>query len=43
MERLAPTPPCLALRHLGSYDEANGVARHVLETWGHRDGSAAAN
>jgi tetratricopeptide (TPR) repeat protein len=31
---------CLALRHLGRYDEANEVARHVLETWGHREGSA---
>lgn len=31
---------CLALRHLGRYDEANAVARHVVEVWGHRDGSA---
>lgn len=31
---------CLALRHLGRYEEATTVARHVLETWGHREGSA---
>ena len=31
---------CLALRHLGRYDEATEVARHVVKTWGHRDGSA---
>jgi len=31
---------CLALRHLGRYDEANTVARHVIESWGHREGSA---
>jgi len=31
---------CLALRHLGNYEEANKVARHVLHTWQHREGSA---
>jgi len=31
---------CLGLRHVGQWDEANAVARHVLDTWGHRDGSA---
>jgi len=31
---------CLALRHLGRYEEANTIARHVLESWGHREGSA---
>ncbi|HEX5223413.1 MAG TPA: tetratricopeptide repeat protein [Verrucomicrobiae bacterium] len=31
---------CLGLRHLGQWDEANAVARHVLDTWGHREGSA---
>ncbi len=31
---------CLALRHLGRYEEANSLARHVLETLGHREGSA---
>jgi tetratricopeptide (TPR) repeat protein len=31
---------CLALRHLGRYDEATRVARHVVQTWGHRDGAA---
>jgi tetratricopeptide (TPR) repeat protein len=31
---------CLALRHLGQYAEANDVARHVLSTWGHREGAA---
>jgi tetratricopeptide (TPR) repeat protein len=31
---------CLALRHLGRYDEANELARYVLEKWGHREGSA---
>ena len=30
---------CLGLRHQGRYGEANRVARYVLETWGHRDGS----
>jgi hypothetical protein len=31
---------CLALRHLGRYDEANAVARYVVEKWEHREGSA---
>ena len=31
---------CLALRYQGRYDEAYEVARHVVETWGHREGSA---
>jgi len=31
---------CLAVRHLGRYEEANAIARHVLEKWGHREGSA---
>jgi tetratricopeptide (TPR) repeat protein len=31
---------CLALRNLGRYDQANTLARHVLERWGHREGSA---
>jgi tetratricopeptide (TPR) repeat protein len=31
---------CLALRHLGRYDEATRVARHVVQTWGHREGAA---
>jgi hypothetical protein len=31
---------CLALRHLGRYDEANALAQHVLQAWGHREGSA---
>lgn len=31
---------CLAMRHLGLYAEAGDVARHVIETWGHREGSA---
>jgi len=31
---------CLALRHLGRYDEATRVARHVIQTWGHREGAA---
>jgi tetratricopeptide (TPR) repeat protein len=31
---------CLALRHLGRYEESNVVARHVLQVWGHREGSA---
>src|SRR5262249_52997123 len=31
---------CLALRHLGRYDDATQVARHVLQSWGHREGSA---
>ncbi|MCB1127888.1 MAG: hypothetical protein KDM81_15445, partial [Verrucomicrobiae bacterium] len=31
---------CLALRDLGRYDEANAVARHVVDTWGHREGAA---
>jgi hypothetical protein len=31
---------CLALRHLGHYGEANAIARHVLETWGHWEESA---
>lgn len=31
---------CLAMRHLGQYIEAGVVARHVIETWGHREGSA---
>jgi tetratricopeptide (TPR) repeat protein len=31
---------CLALRHLGRYEEANALARYVLEKWGHREGSA---
>lgn len=31
---------CLALRHMGRYDEATRVARHVIQTWGHREGAA---
>ncbi len=31
---------CLALRHMGQYGEATTVARHVVQTWGHREGSA---
>jgi hypothetical protein len=31
---------CLALRHLGRYGQANAVARHVVEVWGHREGAA---
>ena len=31
---------CLALRHLGRYDESTSVARHCLQTWGHREGAA---
>jgi hypothetical protein len=31
---------CLSLRHMGRYDEATSVARHVIQTWGHREGSA---
>jgi hypothetical protein len=31
---------CLALRHLGRCDEANEISRHVLEKWGHCEGSA---
>lgn len=31
---------CLALRHLGRYDEANDIANHVLKVWVHREGSA---
>jgi tetratricopeptide (TPR) repeat protein len=31
---------CLAYRHLGQYDQANALARHVLDKWGHREGSA---
>ena len=31
---------CLALRHMGQYDEAYAIAQHVLEAWGHREGSA---
>jgi tetratricopeptide (TPR) repeat protein len=31
---------CLALRHLSRYEEATTVARHVLQTWGHREGLA---
>jgi cellulose synthase operon protein C len=31
---------CLALRHTGRYDEAARVSRHVIETWGHREGAA---
>jgi tetratricopeptide (TPR) repeat protein len=30
---------CLALRYLGRYEEANDVAEHVIQTWGHREGS----
>ncbi len=32
---------CLALRHLKRFNESNSVARHVLATWGHREGAAA--
>lgn len=31
---------CLALRHLGRYEEANALARQVLDTLGHREGAA---
>jgi tetratricopeptide (TPR) repeat protein len=31
---------CMGLRHLGRYDEANTVARHVVQTWEHREGAA---
>ena len=31
---------CAALRHHGRYDEANALARYVLEHWEHREGSA---
>jgi tetratricopeptide (TPR) repeat protein len=31
---------CLALRHVGRYDEATEVAQHVVDTWGHREGAA---
>jgi tetratricopeptide (TPR) repeat protein len=31
---------CLALRHLGRYAEAGEVARHVVNTWSHREGAA---
>jgi hypothetical protein len=30
---------CLALRHLGRYEEAGEVARHVVQEWPHREGS----
>jgi tetratricopeptide (TPR) repeat protein len=30
---------CLALRQLGDYEEAMAVARHVVQTWGHREGA----
>ena len=30
---------CLALRHLGRYDEATDVARHVVQTRAHREGA----
>ena len=31
---------CLALRHQGRYAEVTEVARYVIQTWGHREGSA---
>ncbi len=31
---------CLGLRHIGRYDEANAIANHVLQAWGHREGAA---
>jgi len=31
---------CMALRHVGRHGEATEVARHVVRTWGHREGSA---
>ncbi len=31
---------CLAFRDLGRYEEGNVLARHVVDTWGHREGSA---
>jgi predicted Zn-dependent protease len=31
---------CLALRHVGRYDNATEVAQHVVDTWGHREGAA---
>jgi hypothetical protein len=31
---------CVALRHMGRYDEAYAIAQHVLGVWGHREGSA---
>jgi hypothetical protein len=31
---------CVALRHYGRWEEANRLANHVLQHWGHREGSA---
>jgi hypothetical protein len=31
---------CLALRNAGRFEEATRVARHVVNTWGHREGAA---
>jgi hypothetical protein len=31
---------CLALRHLGRYEEANEVAAHAITAWPHREGAS---
>ena len=31
---------CVALRHQGRYEQAHEVARHVVDTWAHRERAA---